>query len=98
MAPRGGQICCRFEKRGTLGVIGIRDNGGGIPGELLPEKLFQPHVTTKGDQGTGIGLQISRWIIENHMKGKISAQNVEGGAEFMIELPLVDEATSSASV
>lgn len=81
-------VTISFTTDENMGTIRIKDNAGGIPDELLPDKLFQAYVTTKGDQGTGIGLQLSRTIIENRMNGKIWAHNINGGAEFVIELPL----------
>lgn len=68
-------------------VIKVTDNGGGISKELLPDKVFEEHISTKGDEGTGIGLSICKMIIEEQMKGKIRAHNAEGGAEFVVELP-----------
>lgn len=72
-----------------FGIILIKDNGGGIPKELLPNKIFEPYVSTKGEQGTGIGLQIAKTVIEKNMGGSILATNNDEGAEFMISLPLV---------
>lgn len=72
--------------RGNV-VLLVRDNAGGIDPALLPERLFQPDVTTKGAKGTGLGLHMCRLIIEKHMKGTITAGNAEGGAEFRICLP-----------
>ncbi|MDD2850872.1 MAG: HAMP domain-containing sensor histidine kinase [Desulfuromonadaceae bacterium] len=67
-------------------VVLIRDNGGGIDTLALP-KIFDQYFTTKQmNQGTGIGLYIARAIIENHMGGRLSAQNVPDGAEFRIEV------------
>ena len=64
----------------------VRDAGVGIPGPLL-EKLFEPFLTTKRD-GMGIGLSISRSIIESH-RGVISAANNEGpGATFRFSIPV----------
>lgn len=83
-----GRIEVFIDNDGVTGTMKIRDNGGGIPDELLPSRLFEPYVTTKGDQGTGIGLQISKTIIESHMEGTLRAHNVEGGAEFVIRLPI----------
>ena len=68
-------------------VLLIQDNAGGIEESLLPDRLFESDVTTKGDQGTGFGLHMSRLIIEKHMNGSITAGNAEGGAEFIIRLP-----------
>lgn len=68
-------------------VLLIRDNAGGIDPAVLPDKLFESDVTTKGLQGTGLGLHMCRLIIENHMNGTITAGNAEGGAEFTIRLP-----------
>lgn len=61
----------------------IRDNGGGIPDHLI-EKIFGPYFTTKGSKGTGIGLYMSKTIIETNMGGSLTVRNIDGGAEFMI--------------
>ncbi|WP_022850110.1 PAS domain S-box protein [Limisalsivibrio acetivorans] len=63
----------------------VRDNAGGIDDEVMPN-IFEPYFTTKGEKGTGIGLYMSRNIIENRMNGKIYACNHGTGAEFVIEL------------
>jgi PAS domain S-box-containing protein len=70
-------------------IIDIKDNGGGIDPSIL-EKVFDPYFTTKQSSvGTGVGLYMSKTIVEKHMKGEISAANESDGAIFRIRLPLL---------
>ncbi|MBF0516988.1 MAG: response regulator [Nitrospirae bacterium] len=80
-----GDISVLLSKHGNSVIIEIRDNGGGIP-EAFLDKLFEPYFTTKGAEGTGIGLHMSKIIIEDNMGGTIQAANGERGAVFTIEL------------
>lgn len=67
----------------------FKDNGSGIRPEHL-DKIFEPFFTTKNN-GSGLGLAISHKIIENH-KGRLFAfNNLEGGATFVIELPIAKD-------
>lgn len=68
-------------------VLTVADNGGGIAPDVI-EHVFDPFFTTKGYGGSGIGLFMSRNIIEQHMGGSLSVCNRDGGACFRIELPL----------
>jgi PAS domain S-box-containing protein len=68
-------------------VVTITDNAGGIPEPIL-DRVFDPYFTTKGpDKGTGVGLFMSKTIVEKSMCGSLTARNVQGGAQFRIELP-----------
>lgn len=67
--------------------IEIGDSGGGIEKQYM-QKIFDPYFTTKEKgHGTGIGLYMSKTIIEDNMNGKITAKNHINGALFTIELP-----------
>ena len=67
-------------------VVTIADNAGGIPDDVMG-RIFDPYFTTKGpDKGTGVGLYMSKIIIEKNMNGRISARNLGNGAEFRIEI------------
>jgi PAS domain S-box-containing protein len=66
-------------------VVTVTDNAGGIPPEIL-DNIFDPYFSTKGLQGTGIGLFMSKTIIERNMHGSLSVRNTDGGAEFRIEI------------
>ncbi|MBU5613989.1 GAF domain-containing sensor histidine kinase [Geomonas azotofigens] len=75
-----------FEERGSS-VVTVRDNAGGIP-EAIMEKIFDPYFTTRGpERGTGIGLYMSKVIIEKNIPGSLTARNVADGAEFRIAAP-----------
>jgi len=65
----------------------ISDNGPGIHSEVL-KKLFEPHFTTKS-YGIGLGLSVSKAIIEKHGGNLIAAVNPDGGACFSFTLPCV---------
>ena len=74
-----------FEDKSYV-ITQICDNGSGINMNILP-KIFDPYFSTKTEQnGTGLGLHMSKMIIEDHLNGKIEAYN-DNGACFTIKLP-----------
>ncbi len=70
----------------TYTVIKILDNAGGIKLKDI-DTIFEPYFTTKyAKQGTGIGLYMTKMIIENNMEGFVYAKNVKNGALFTIKV------------
>lgn len=68
-------------------TLTVCDNAGGISPEII-NQIFDPYFTTKEDMnGTGLGLYISKIIIEKHLKGKLYAVNRDDGACFTLILP-----------
>lgn len=82
-----GRIEIRTARENNYAVCIIKDNGKGIPENLL-NRVFDPFFTTKAPgKGTGLGLSISYDIIVNKHKGMLTAEN-DNGAKFTIMLPL----------
>jgi two-component system NtrC family sensor kinase len=96
--PRGGNLWLRADARPERDefVIEVRDDGSGIPAEILPQ-LFEPFSTTKEiGKGVGLGLAISQSIVERH-RGRIEVETEAGrGTTFMVMLPIDGDETSLA--
>jgi two-component system C4-dicarboxylate transport sensor histidine kinase DctB len=81
-------ITVRLFSDNKKAIAEIEDNAGGIKEEIL-DRVFEPYFTTKSEgKGTGIGLYMSKMIVENSMVGKLSVRNTGDGVCFRIELPL----------
>ncbi|MBS4067166.1 MAG: HAMP domain-containing histidine kinase [Sulfurimonas sp.] len=69
-------------------IIKIEDNAGGIPEDVI-SKMFEPYFSTKKEKnGTGLGLYMSKIIINRHLEGSIFAKNIDKGASFTIRIPI----------
>lgn len=75
------------QKQNSL-IISVKDYGSGIP-KKVKDKLFKEMITTKGKNGTGLGLYMSYSTIRAHFNGTMSVESTEGvGTTFIITLPL----------
>ena len=78
----------RIYKEGNNIVFKIEDSAGGLP-EKVQEKLFKEMVTTKGKNGTGLGLFMSYSNIKAHFNGNLKYETEKGkGTSFFVEIPL----------
>lgn len=78
-------------REGDMIKISIENPGDSIPAEIMP-LLFEPYFTTKEEAGgTGLGLYISRQIIEDRMNGKVFIENVPGGVRCGVLIPMKGE-------
>ncbi len=97
--PRGGNLWIRTSvaASGDTVQLEVRDDGVGIPPELLPQ-IFEPFKTTKeGGNSAGLGLAVSRSIVERH-RGRIEvASEVGRGTTFTIVLPIGDAVAAPAA-
>jgi signal transduction histidine kinase len=85
--PKGGLVGAEAAREGGSIVLRVRDTGPGIPPEVLP-RLFEPFFTTRGSEGTGLGLAVSHGIVRAHGGTIEAANDPPGGAVFTVRLPL----------
>lgn len=89
--PNSRELFIRVFKDEKNAYVEVEDNAGGIAPEIF-EKIFDPYFTTKDEgKGTGIGLYMSKTIIENSMHGLLRVENSAKGAKFTIVVSLEDK-------
>lgn len=85
----GKKLFITIKKDKDNAYINILDNAGGIPSNII-DKIFEPYFTTKTyKRASGLGLFISKIIIEENMNGKLEVENVGEGAKFIIRIPIL---------
>jgi PAS domain S-box-containing protein len=97
MESTGGRLSLRARIEGSHSVILISDTGHGIEREHM-RSVFEPFFTTKGERGTGLGLWVTRGILEEQ-GGRLQLRSCTGGRHHgttvRIELPVLQQATAS---
>jgi signal transduction histidine kinase len=89
--PKHGLVIINIVKSENSMQITLEDNGGGINQKII-DRVFEPYFTTKfKDEGTGIGLYMSKMIVEESMYGKLKLENHKNGVLASITLPLISE-------
>jgi len=69
-------------------IVEISDNAGGIPKDIEKD-IFSPYFSTKSEKtGTGLGLYISKTIVEKHCAGRLEMFNTKNGAKFIVAIPI----------
>jgi signal transduction histidine kinase len=93
--PEGGRVRIVLRELPQSAVLSVEDEGTGIDVELT-ESVFDPFFTTK-QTGTGLGLAVTRQIVQSH-SGQIRCEpGSSGGARFVMEFPRVDSNSASSS-
>jgi len=83
---KDAQVSLSLHDTDTHIILTITDNVGGIQIDPIDD-IFKPFKSKKMTPSTGIGLYMSKLIIESKFHGEIHANNIEGGAKFTIQLP-----------
>jgi len=85
-----GQIRFKISKTANDVIFTISDDAGGIP-EDIQDKLFQQMITSKGKDGTGLGLYISYSTVIGMFEGRMWFESVKGkGTDFFVSIPIKD--------
>lgn len=85
--PQEAQITLKTQENDRYVEVFIQDNAGGIAKDFV-HKIFDPYFTTKSKKnGTGLGLYISKTIIEEHSCGNLAVENRDEGALFILTFP-----------
>lgn len=83
-----GTINVRIKQEDCQNVVYVCDNGAGIENAII-DKMFDPCFSTcSTNSGAGMGLYMSRMIIERHFSGRIAIRNLENGAKASVRIPI----------
>ncbi len=93
----GGRIALRLSAEGDQATIAVSDNGCGMTPDVIA-RIWEPFYTTKGEQGTGLGLDVAKSIIEGHGGTLACTSEPEVGSTFTIRLPRIEPADQPISL
>jgi signal transduction histidine kinase len=93
----GGRITLTLSEQGEQAAIVVSDNGCGMTSDVV-DRIWEPFYTTKGEQGTGLGLDVAKSIIEGHGGTIECVTEPNVGATFTIRLPRIDSTDRSKSL
>ncbi len=80
------RIDLEVDYENAYSIVTIKDNAGGVEDEYM-DLIFEPYFTTKESlKGTGLGLYMSKMIIEKNMGGELSVENSSDGAIFRVKI------------
>ena len=80
------RVSIKLENQTNQVIISIEDNAGGVSEEII-ERIFDPYFSTKGKNGTGLGLYMSQMIMQKQFNTKIDVINLKNGSSFAIIVP-----------
>jgi signal transduction histidine kinase len=91
-SPQGATVSVRTRQEKGMLIVGISDQGNGIPADHKA-RIFEPFFTTKEEgEGTGLGLGIVHRIVVESFKGSVDFTSEPGRTEFLVKIPLFDKA------
>jgi signal transduction histidine kinase len=90
------RVVGRYDEKNEQAILQVIDNGAGIPPSMM-QHMFELFHSTKGNRGTGIGLAVTKKIVEEH-DGSISVKSAPGeGTTFTVKLPVYHEKSNDPS-
>ena len=97
--PGGGVLTFETSVDSGEVLVRVRDTGSGIPGDLQ-QRVFEPFFTTKGpEQGTGLGLFVSRRIVQDELGGRLDLERSnDQGSVFRLRLPAASRPVDATGV
>ena len=95
MHGKGGTLRVITENDDQEVWLEVRDTGTGIPPEILA-RVFAPFMTSRGEEGTGLGLTISKRIVDEH-KGRLTLENLAQGVLARVVLPIEPRGTATTN-